>query len=111
MPRRAQATPAKPSATPSGTWWRISVILLAGFLVYSNSLSGPFVFDDNDAIVNNAALRDWTNPGQLFAAHAVDTPLAGRPIVDLSFALNFAAGGLAVQGYHLGNIAIQLHCA
>jgi tetratricopeptide (TPR) repeat protein len=40
-----------------------------------------------------------------------DTPIAGRPLVNLSFAINYAIGGLSVRGYHAGNIAVHLFCA
>ena len=112
MPRRPLARPkaAQPSARTSVRPWREGVILLAGFLVYFNSLSGPFVFDDQYSIVTNPAIREWWYLARIFAQQT-QTPLAGRPLVALSFALNFAMGGLAVRGYHLGNIAIHLACA
>jgi tetratricopeptide (TPR) repeat protein len=40
-----------------------------------------------------------------------DSPIAGRPVASLSFALNYAAGGLDVRGYHIVNIALHLVCA
>ena len=40
-----------------------------------------------------------------------ELPVAGRPFVNLSFAINYAIGGLDVRGYHLTNIAIHLTCA
>jgi hypothetical protein len=39
------------------------------------------------------------------------TPVAGRPLVNLSFALNYALGGLDVRGYHLFNVGIHLLAA
>jgi hypothetical protein len=40
-----------------------------------------------------------------------DTPVAGRPLVNLSFALNYRAGGLEVHGYDFANIAIHVAAA
>ncbi|HEY2905642.1 MAG TPA: tetratricopeptide repeat protein [Vicinamibacterales bacterium] len=40
-----------------------------------------------------------------------ELPVAGRPFVNLSFAMNYAIGGLDVRVYHLTNIAIHLACA
>jgi protein O-mannosyl-transferase len=91
------------------TWWRAVLVVVAIAVVYANSLTGPFVFDDNFAIVNNPAAHDIRLVGQLL--HERNTPVAGRPIVGLSFALNFAVGGLAVDGYHLVNIALHAACA
>ena len=40
-----------------------------------------------------------------------ETPVAGRPLVNLSFAINYALGGLTETGYHAVNIAIHIACA
>ncbi len=39
------------------------------------------------------------------------SPVAGRPVVCLTLALNYALGGLNVQGYHAFNLAIHLASA
>src|SRR6185503_5616826 len=39
------------------------------------------------------------------------TPVAGRPLVNLSFAVSYALGGLNETGYHAGNVAIHIACA
>ena len=39
------------------------------------------------------------------------TPVAGRPISNLSFAINYAAGGLDVTGYHVWNIGVHILAA
>src|SRR5205085_7642368 len=88
---------------------RLFTVILAGFLVYANSLSGPFVLDDNDSIVNNPAIRQLSHVGAVLLQR--DTPIAGRPTVAFSFALNYALSGLALQPYHLTNIALHVLCA
>ena len=40
-----------------------------------------------------------------------ELPVAGRPVVNVSFAVNYAMGELNVRGYHIGNIAIHVLCA
>jgi tetratricopeptide (TPR) repeat protein len=80
------------------------LIALAAIASYGNSLSNPFVFDDRYAIVENASLR---SPAQAMAQPR-NTPLAARPLVALTFALNYQLGGLEVGGYHAANIAIHL---
>jgi Flp pilus assembly protein TadD len=40
-----------------------------------------------------------------------ETPVAGRPVVNVSFAINYALGGRRVAGYHVANITIHLLCA
>jgi Flp pilus assembly protein TadD len=87
--------------------WRAAVVVAAVVVTYANSLSGPFLFDDENSIVANASIRQidasWSPPR--------DTPVAGRPLVNLSFALNYLAGGLDVRGYHVVNIAIHAAAA
>ena len=78
-------------------------------LAYANALSGPFVLDDQDTIVLNEQIRQLSPSVVLFPA--VELPVAGRPAVNVSFALNYAFGGLDVRGYHVVNVAIHIACA
>lgn len=89
--------------------WRAGLILLAGALAYANSLSGPFIRDDVVAIVENPVIRAWWHPLGLLSER--DLPSSGRPVVNASFALNYAFGGLDVRGYHAMNVAVHLACA
>jgi hypothetical protein len=82
----------------------------AGALVYANSLSGPYLFDDENSIVGNATIRQLS-PLSVPLSPPRDTPVAGRPLVNLSFAINYAADGLDVGGYHVVNIAIHVLAA
>jgi len=86
-----------------------AMVVVAGLLAYASSLHGPLVFDDFGAIGNNPTIR------QLSAAMwraLPDTPLAGRPLVNASFAVNvWMAGGVAdLVGLHATNLAIHLVC-
>ena len=94
---------------PSSRLWRLGLIVLAGVVAYSNSLSHPFIYDDLVAIVDNVSIRDFDLAKALSPAQEV--PTAGRPLVNVSFAVNYAFGGLRVQGYHLVNLALHLLCA
>jgi protein O-mannosyl-transferase len=89
--------------------WRASLLVLAGGLVYLNALGGPFVLDDHNAIVDNGAIRQLSAIPHVLAQR--DTPIAGRPVVAATLALNYAIGGLNVAPYHATNIAIHLVCA
>lgn len=75
-------------------------------LVYANSLSSPFIFDDQNSIVRNPAIRSFAR----ILSDASDSPVAGRPVVALTLAINFRLGQLDVRGYHLTNLLIHL-CA
>src|SRR6266851_9204941 len=98
------------SETPRGIRWRATAIVIAVCLAYSNSPSGPFVFDDTLSIVENPQIRQWWRLGSvLFPAR--ELPVAGRPLVNASFAINYAMGGLGTSGYHAVNVGFHLLCA
>ena len=40
-----------------------------------------------------------------------ELPVAGRPLVNLSFAINYALSGLNTFGYHVVNVGLYLLCA
>jgi tetratricopeptide (TPR) repeat protein len=103
---RSRAT--RQSPTPGRFDWRIALILVAGALSYAGGLSGPFVFDDRGSIIDNRTIEDLGSLEVLRAPH--ETPTAGRPAVNVSFALNYALGERNVTGYHVANIAIHLLC-
>ena len=88
-------------------WPWFAVIILAGAVAYANSLSGPLFFDDQTSILNNPSIRQvW--PLSVPLAPPSSTPVAGRPIVNLSFAINYALGGFDVRGYRLANIGLHI---
>jgi tetratricopeptide (TPR) repeat protein len=84
-----------------------AVIIAAVTAAYSNSFHGPFVFDDLISIVDNPSIRTFS--GALSPPQA--TSVARRPVTNLTLALNYAAGGLDVRGYHLVNLLIHLLAA
>jgi tetratricopeptide (TPR) repeat protein len=87
----------------------VAIIVLTGLLAYANSFSGPFIADDEATVVENTSIRDLRSTGVLFPQREV--PTAGRPIVNVSFAINYALGGMSVRGYHVPNLATHLLCA
>ncbi len=92
---------------PAASRWLPWLLPLAAVLVYANSLSNPFVFDDRSSILANESVRQlWpdASPGY---GRATD----GRPLVRLSFALNYELGGYDVRFYRAVNIAIHILCA
>lgn len=89
--------------------WRHIVIVVAGSLAYLNSLVNPFVLDDEGTVLENEQIRTLWSAGVL--APERELPVAGRPVVNVTFALNYAIGGLDVVGYHLVNIGIHVMCA
>lgn len=82
-------------------------IILAGILVYHNSFSCPFIFDDEEAIVENPHVREWWPPWRALAAPP-QSAVAGRPLVSFSLAVNYRLGGLNPWGYHAFNLAVHV---
>ena len=98
---------AHSSATPA-PWWHPATLALTAFVLYWNVLPAPFVFDDERAIVVNEQIRHLATA---FSPTERGSPLAGRPLVGATFAVNYAIDGLNVRGYRLVNIAIHAACA
>lgn len=77
---------------------------------FAGSIGGPFVFDDVPELVQNSDIRSFAGCLDTLSRSS-DTGLAGRPAACLSFALNYALGGLNVRGFHLLNILIHVMAA
>jgi tetratricopeptide (TPR) repeat protein len=76
---------------------------------YANSFQGAFVLDDIPAIIQNPSIRRlWPIGDVLFPTlgdQGVTT--SGRPLINLSLALNYAVTGESVAGFHAVNVAIH----
>jgi tetratricopeptide (TPR) repeat protein len=100
MPRpgRPREKPARlPLIVPA------ALVLLVAIATYANGLTAPFLWDDDPAIVTNQSIR-----GSLADALVppLETPVAGRPTVNATFAVNYGLGGLDTTGYHVLNLAV-----
>lgn len=83
-------------------------LVLACVLVYARSFGGPFIFDDLTSIPDNPNIRQlWPLTVPLSPPPELGA-LGGRPLVSLSFAVNYALGGLDVRGYHAVNLALHV---
>ncbi|MBM3278760.1 MAG: tetratricopeptide repeat protein [Candidatus Handelsmanbacteria bacterium] len=86
-------------------------ILLAAALAFANSLDNGFHFDDEHSLVENPHVRSLGNVPAFFVDPQLFSRNPGsqmyRPLVLVSYALNYRAGGYAVQGYHLVNIGLH----
>src|SRR3954447_13182328 len=90
-------------------WLGPVLIACAAVVAFGNSVFAPFVLDDQISILDNPTLvRLWPITDALFAHR--ESPLAGRPLVNLSFAVNYAIAGLEPRLYHAGNVALHVGC-
>ena len=85
----------------------VAVIVAAIAGVYWNSLSAPFLFDDTLAIEQNNSIRQLWPLSHVFSPPSDGSGVTGRPIVNLSLALNYAWSGLNVTSYHVVNLVIH----
>ena len=84
------------------------ILALAALVAYRNSFEAPFVFDDHPSIHGNPTIqRLWPLSGPL-SPPANGAGVTGRPVVNLSLAVNYAIGGLEVRGYHVMNLVLHI---
>jgi tetratricopeptide (TPR) repeat protein len=85
-----------------------AVLVVAAFAAYHNAFDAPFVFDDPLAIVENPTIRRlWPVSDVLFPPRGEGLSVEGRPVLNLTLAVNYALGGTAVRGYHVVNVLIH----
>ena len=80
--------------------WHVFVLfLLIGAALYSNVMrNGIFIFDDNEYVMDNPLIQDFTHLD-------LSDP---RQMGYLSFALNYALGKDDPRGYHVLNVMIHI---
>lgn len=92
------------------------LILVAGFVVYFNSINVPFMFDDYDCLVKNPVIRsfDCFPDTQKVFDYAIVQDLKNnlvlRPVAYFTFAVNYALHGLDLFGYHMVNLLLHIGC-
>src|SRR5438876_11037889 len=84
-----------------GAWARpgyaCAAILIAGAIAYANSLRGPLIFDDHRTLRINESIRQIGT-----SLHPpTQTAVTGRPIANLTFAVNYAFSDLDTTSYHV----------
>ena len=102
------------SAPPAASPFRPAVMIALALLgisvlaAYSNSLKAPFVYDDLLAIPDNPTIRRlWPLSDVLLPKIEGGLTVSGRPILNLSFALNYAISGRNAWSYHVFNLLVH----
>src|SRR3989337_3959438 len=82
--------------------------------IYYNSFPNGFYLDDMHHIVGNSYLKSLSNI-PLFFTDPRTFSRAGlghyRPLLLVTYSLNYAAGGLKPAGYHIVNLAFHIGSA
>jgi tetratricopeptide (TPR) repeat protein len=102
--------PSADSASRRIAWWAspwigAGLIVLAAAAAYYTSFGGVFVFDDVQAIVENPTIRRLSS--EALSPPPGGLTVSGRPVLNLSFALNHAISGLKPWSYHAANLLIH----
>lgn len=89
---------------------RFAALVAIVALVYWAGLSGPFVFDDFPALVDNAKIhiQDLSLASLQRAAFGFDPGGTGRQLAMLTFAVNYALSGLHPWGWKLTGLLVHL---
>lgn len=108
--RSKPPTPARDGHALVRLWVAAGLVAAVALAAYANSFRSPLFFDDLRCLGENPSIR------QLWPLTSVLTPppatmLGSRPLANLSFALNYAAGGLDVTGYHIVNLGLHVASA
>ena len=80
----------------------LAAILLLAIIIYSNSFSCSFHFDDFPRLVDNNGIRNLADVKAWWNSYP------SRPVGMFTFALNYHFGQLNVWGYHLVNLIIHV---
>lgn len=94
---------------------QIILIIVAGFIVYSNSLNGKFIWDDYGLVKNNTHIKHWAGLTKVFkkditAGYGSKSNFY-RPLQMLTYMVDYSFWKLNVIGYHLSNILWHIMAA
>jgi protein O-mannosyl-transferase len=111
MPVGATASKQSGRAVLSSLWIIAAggIIVLAALVAYHNCFAAPFIFDDIESIFQNRTIHHlWPIWQALSPPQAKGFTVTGRPLLNLSLAVNYAFGGNSPWGYHAVNLVIHI---
>src|SRR3989304_9708791 len=85
------------------------IIVALSVITYLNCLPNQFVYDDSSTIVENKLIKDWGNFNALFTHDyfKLSGELTYRPIVTLSYFIDYSIWHMNPMGYHLVNVVLH----
>lgn len=94
----------------SATSVQICLIIVLCLAAYFNSLFNQFTYDDNVIIVDNYLFRNFENLPRLFSGAYFNyaQEVTYRPIVTISYLVDYVIWGLRPFGYHLTNLLLHI---
>jgi tetratricopeptide (TPR) repeat protein len=88
-----------------------AAITLATLVAYENSFGNPFLFDDDPTILKNPTIRRLWAISDVLCPPKNGETVTGRPLLNLTMAINYAISGEEPWSYHAGNLAIHILAA
>lgn len=85
------------------------IIVLAALAAYHNTFRVPFLMDDASSILENKSIKQlWPLSVPLSPPPDYGLTVSGRPLLNLSVAMNYALSGADVGSYHAVNLLIHV---
>jgi len=87
------------------------ILIISGGAIYLSTIHAPFVFDDITSIVNENKIRIKAltlDALKIAATESYYSKIHFRPLVIISFALNYYFDGYRPRTYHIFNILIHI---
>lgn len=90
----------------------IFLTTVLGLIIYANSLTGQFIWDDEYLVQKNVLIRNWSNLPKIFTSDVgagAGKPFDYyRPLHVASYIIDYSLWGLNVIGYHLTSIILHI---
>jgi tetratricopeptide (TPR) repeat protein len=103
-------TPSSNRYGPKRETLLLSLLAVVVILIYADTLTTPFIFDDIVNIHDNPHIRVPALSLKNLAWAGFNSPIGSRPVANISFALNYYFNGYNLVGYHVVNILIHTAC-
>ncbi len=86
------------------------LLIVIPVIAYANSLQNTFIYDDVFTITDNYFIRDWENFFDLFTHDYFQSSgeVTYRPVVTLSYFIDYSIWQLNPVGFHLTNILLHI---
>ncbi|MEE8575389.1 MAG: tetratricopeptide repeat protein [Thermodesulfobacteriota bacterium] len=94
-------------------YFAVALIIAVSVLVYFNTLSAEFVYDDNHQVIKNKWIHSLSNIPAIFTSSAwgfsKDMPSSNyyRPVMHLSYLFSAKLFGIKPLGFHLVNVLLH----
>ena len=90
-------------------FYQLIIIVVVSVLIYIYTLGNDFAYDDKFTITNNYLIRSWHKIPTIFTSDYFTSSgeLSYRPVVTLSYFIDYFFWQLNPLGYHLTNLFLH----